>query len=191
NAVVARRLLEHGVLKKDAITVTGHTVGDLASSAAEPENQVVIRPLDNPLSPTGGLLVLTGSLAREGSVMTVAGHTRQGHRGPARVFEGEEAAFQAVQSGRIKPGDVVVIRYEGPKGGPGMREMLAVTGAIIGAGLGDSVALVTDGRFSGATHGFMVGHVAPEAAAGGPIALVRDGDIVAIDEATHSINLEV
>jgi dihydroxy-acid dehydratase len=191
NAVVASRLLKHGVLKTDAITVTGKTLGELAGSAVEPKDQNVIRPLDNPLSPTGGLLVLTGSLAPEGSVMKVAGHTRHSHRGPARVFEGEEATFQAVQEGRIKPGDVVVIRYEGPKGGPGMREMLAVTGAIIGAGLGDSVALVTDGRFSGATHGFMVGHVAPEAAAGGPIALVRDGDIISIDEATHSIELEV
>jgi dihydroxy-acid dehydratase len=123
--------------------------------------------------------------------MKVAGHTRHRHRGPARVFDGEEAAFQAVQSGQIKPGDVVVIRYEGPKGGPGMREMLAVTAAIMGAGLGDSVALVTDGRFSGATHGYMVGHVAPEAASGGPIGLVRDGDMITIDEGTLSIDVDV
>lgn len=191
NAVVAQRLLQHGMLKKDAITVTGRTLGELAAAAVEPKDQEVIRPLDNPLSPTGGLLVLTGSLAPEGSVMKVAGHTRHSHRGPARVFEGEEATFAAVQAGQVKPGDVVVIRYEGPKGGPGMREMLGVTGAIIGAGLGDSVALVTDGRFSGATHGFMVGHVAPEAANGGPIALVRDGDIITIDEPSQKIELEV
>jgi dihydroxy-acid dehydratase len=191
NAVVAQRLLQHGALKKDAITVTGKTIGDLAAGALEPKDQAVIRPLSNPLSPTGGLLILTGSLAPEGSVMKVAGHTRHSHRGPARVFEGEEATFAAVQTGQIKPGDVVVIRNEGPKGGPGMREMLAVTGAIMGAGLGDSVALVTDGRFSGATHGFMVGHVAPEAVNGGPIALVRDGDMITIDEPTKRIDLEV
>jgi dihydroxy-acid dehydratase len=191
NAVVAQRLLQHGMLKKDAITVTGQTLGELAKSAVEPKDQQVIRPLSNPLSPTGGLLVLTGSLAPEGSVMKVAGHTRHTHRGPARVFEGEEATFTAVQTGQIKPGDVVVIRNEGPKGGPGMREMLAVTGAIMGAGLGDSVALVTDGRFSGATHGFMVGHVAPEAVTGGPIALVQDGDMITIDEPTKRIDLEV
>jgi dihydroxy-acid dehydratase len=191
NAVVAQRLLQHGMLKKDAITVTGKTIGDLAAAAIEPKDQAVIRPLSNPLSPTGGLLILTGSLAPEGSVMKVAGHTRHSHRGPARVFEGEEATFAAVQTGQIKPGDVVVIRNEGPKGGPGMREMLAVTGAIMGAGLGDSVALVTDGRFSGATHGFMVGHVAPEAVNGGPIALVRDGDMITIDEPSKRIDLEV
>jgi dihydroxy-acid dehydratase len=191
NAVVAQRLLQHGMLKKDAITVTGQTLGELARSAVEPKDQAVIRPLSAPLSPTGGLLILTGSLAPEGSVMKVAGHTRHSHRGPARVFEGEEATFAAVQSGQIEPGDVVVIRNEGPKGGPGMREMLAVTGAIVGAGLGDSVALVTDGRFSGATHGFMVGHVAPEAASGGPIALVRDGDMITIDEPTKRIDLDV
>ncbi|MCC7044491.1 MAG: dihydroxy-acid dehydratase [Acidobacteria bacterium] len=191
NAVVAQRLLQHGALKKDAITVTGKTIGDLAAAAVEPKDQAVIRPLANPLSATGGLLILTGSLAPEGSVMKVAGHTRHSHRGPARVFEGEEATFAAVQTGQIKPGDVVVIRNEGPKGGPGMREMLAVTGAIMGAGLGDSVALVTDGRFSGATHGFMVGHVAPEAVNGGPIALVRDGDMITIDEPTKRIDLEV
>ena len=191
NAVVAQRLLQHGMLKKDAITVTGQTLGDLAQSAVEPKDQKVIRPLSDPLSPTGGLLVLTGSLAPEGAVMKVAGHTRHSHRGPARVFEGEEATFAAVQGRHIKPGDVVVIRNEGPKGGPGMREMLAVTGAIMGAGLGDSVALVTDGRFSGATHGFMVGHVAPEAVNGGPIALVRDGDMITIDEPSKRIDLDV
>ena len=136
-------------------------------------------------------MVLGGSLAPEGAVMKVAGHTRHSHRGPARVFDSEEGAFAAVRSGSINPGDVVVIRYEGPKGGPGMREMLAVTGAIMGAGLGDSVALVTDGRFSGATHGYMVGHVAPEAAAGGPIGLVRDGDLITIDEGTKQIDVDL
>jgi dihydroxy-acid dehydratase len=190
NGVVARRLRDHGVLKRDAITVTGRTIGQQAEAAVEPAGQVVIRPLSAPLSPTGGLKILTGSLAPDGCVIKVAGHARHTHRGPARVFEGEEAAFAAVQSGAIKPGDVVVIRYEGPKGGPGMREMLAVTGAIVGAGLGDSVALVTDGRFSGATHGFMVGHVAPEAAVGGPIALVRTGDVITIDETTDRIDVE-
>ncbi|ODS59301.1 MAG: dihydroxy-acid dehydratase [Acidobacteria bacterium SCN 69-37] len=191
NAVIAQRLLQHGMLKTDAITVTGKTLGALAQSAVEPKGQPVIRPLSDPLSPTGGLLILTGSLAPEGCVMKVAGHTRHTHRGPARVFEGEEAAFAAVQGGRIAANDVVIIRNEGPKGGPGMREMLAVTGAIVGAGLTDSVALVTDGRFSGATHGFMVGHVAPEAVVGGPIALVRDGDLITIDEPTKGIHLEV
>jgi dihydroxy-acid dehydratase len=191
NAVVAQRLLQHGMLKKDAITVTGKTIGDLAAAAIEPKDQAVIRPLSNPLSPTGGLLILTGSLAPEGSVMKVAGHTRHSHRGPARVFEGEEATFAAVQTGQIKPGDVVVIRNEGPKGGPGMREMLAVTGAIMGAGLGDSVALVTDGRFSGATHGFMVGHVAPEASRGGPLAALRDGDVVVIDVESRELRVEL
>jgi dihydroxy-acid dehydratase len=191
NAVVAHRLQQHGVLKAGAATVTGRTLGDLAAAAVEPKDQKVIRSLDNPLSPTGGLCILTGSLAPEGSVMKVAGHTRHSHRGPARVFENEEATFAAVQGGQIKPGDVIVIRYEGPKGGPGMREMLAVTGAIMGAGLGDSVALVTDGRFSGATHGFMVGHVAPEAASGGPIALVRSGDMISIDEASFRLDVEV
>ena len=161
------------------------------AAAVEPKDQPVIRPLETPLALTGGLVILRGSLAPEGAVMKVAGHTRHAHRGPARVFEGEEAAFAAVQGGRIQPGDVVVIRNEGPKGGPGMREMLAVTGAIMGAGLGDSVALVTDGRFSGATHGYMVGHVAPEAVAGGAIGLVRDGDTIAIDEKTCRIDLDV
>jgi dihydroxy-acid dehydratase len=191
NAVVAKRLLDHGVLKGEALTVTGRTIAEIAMGATEPAGQIVIRPLSDPLSPTGGLKILTGSLAPDGCVVKVAGHTRHRHSGPARVFEGEEAAFAAVQAGSVKPGEVVVIRYEGPKGGPGMREMLAVTGAIVGAGLGDSVALVTDGRFSGATHGFMVGHVAPEAASGGPIALVRTGDTITIDETTHAIDIDV
>jgi len=189
--LVAGRLIELGALKADAMTVTGKTLGEEAASAKEVAGQQVVRPLTAPLSPTGGLMILRGSLAPEACVMKVAGHTRHNHTGPARVFDSEEATFQAVRSGQIKPGDVVVIRYEGPKGGPGMREMLAITGAIIGAGLGDSVALVTDGRFSGATHGYMVGHVAPEAAAGGPIGLVKDGDIITIDEASRRIDVDV
>jgi len=190
-ALVAQRLAEHGVLKTDAITVSGKTIGEEAAAAAETAGQQVVRPLASPLSPTGGLVILRGSLAPDGCVLKVAGHTRHSHRGPARVFDGEEATFAAVQTGQIAPGDVIVIRYEGPRGGPGMREMLGVTGAIVGAGLGESVALVTDGRFSGATHGFMVGHVAPEATSGGPIAAVRDGDIVSIDVEARRIDLEV
>ncbi len=190
-ALVAKRLADHGVLKTGAITVTGRTIGEEAAAAVESAGQTVVRPLASPLSPTGGLVILQGSLAPEGCVMKVAGHTRHSHRGPARVFDGEEAAFSAVQSGGIKAGDVVVIRYEGPRGGPGMREMLAVTAAIVGVGLGETVALVTDGRFSGATHGFMAGHVAPEAASGGPIAVVRDGDIVSIDIEARRIDLDV
>jgi dihydroxy-acid dehydratase len=190
-ALVARRLLELGALHRDTMTVTGRTLAQEASEAVESAGQKVVRPTKDPLSPTGGLVILHGSLAPDGSVMKVAGHTRQRHKGPARVFDSEESAFQAVQTGAIKSGDVIVIRYEGPKGGPGMREMLAVTAAIMGAGLGDTVALVTDGRFSGATHGFMVGHVAPEAASGGPIAIVRDGDTITIDETTRRIDLEI
>jgi dihydroxy-acid dehydratase len=191
NAVLGKRLIELGKLDATAMTVTGKTIGQEIEAMQEPAKQDVIRPLSAPLSATGGLNILMGTLAPEGSVMKVAGHTRTKHSGPARVFDGEEAAFAAVQSGAIKPGDVVVIRYEGPKGGPGMREMLGVTAAIMGAGLGDSVALVTDGRFSGATRGFMVGHVAPEAASGGPIGLVRDGDVITIDEETHRIDVNV
>jgi dihydroxy-acid dehydratase len=190
NAVLGKRLVELGTLDTTAMTVTGRTIGQEIEGATEPK-QDVIRPLSAPLSPTGGLNVLVGSLAPEGSVMKVSGHTRTSHTGPARVFDGEEAAFAAVQTGAIKAGDVVVIRYEGPKGGPGMREMLGVTAAIMGAGLGDSVALVTDGRFSGATRGFMVGHIAPEAASGGPIGLLQDGDSITIDEATHAININL
>jgi dihydroxy-acid dehydratase len=150
-----------------------------------------VRPTETPLSPTGGLVILSGTLAPEGCVVKVAGKTKISHHGPARVFDSEEAAFAAVRTGRIQPGDVIVIRYEGPKGGPGMREMLGVTAAIVGVGLGESVALVTDGRFSGATHGFMAGHVAPEAAAGGPIALVVDGDLIAIDITARRLDLDV
>jgi dihydroxy-acid dehydratase len=179
--VLVSRLRELGVLNEDAITVTGRTVGEMARDAKETPGQCVVRPLDEPLKPTGGLAILRGNLAPEGCVVKLAGHERRLHTGPARVFDGEEAAMDAATHGGISEGDVVVIRNEGPVGGPGMREMLGVTAAISGAGLGDSVALLTDGRFSGATHGFMAGHVAPEAARGGPIAAVRDGDEITID----------
>jgi dihydroxy-acid dehydratase len=179
--LVLRRLDEAGLLHRDAMTVTGRTVGEHADEAAEAEGQEVMRPLADPLQPTGGLAILRGNLAPDGCVVKLAGHERRHHRGPARVFEGEEEAMAAVLAGSIERGDVVVIRNEGPAGGPGMREMLAVTAAINGAGLGEDVALLTDGRFSGATHGFMAGHVAPEAARGGPIAGVRTGDEITID----------
>jgi dihydroxy-acid dehydratase len=180
-AVLVQRLRELGVLHANAITVTGKTLGEIADGATETPDQRVVRPLDDPLKPTGGLAILRGNLAPEGCVVKLAGHERRYHEGPARVFEGEEAAMDAVTHGGIAEGDVVVIRNEGPAGGPGMREMLAVTAALNGAGLGESVALLTDGRFSGATHGFMAGHVAPEAARGGPIAAVHDGDRITVD----------
>ncbi len=186
--LVAKRLLDAGLLH-DELTVTGRTLFEEARAATETPNQQVVRPLTNPLKPTGGLAILRGSLAPEGCVVKLAGHERMQHTGPARVFDCEEAAFEAVQQRAIKPGDVVVIRYEGPKGGPGMREMLAVTGALVGQGLGDSVALLTDGRFSGATHGLMVAHVAPEAATGGPIAFVRDGDSITFDVAQRRLDV--
>jgi dihydroxy-acid dehydratase len=179
--VLLQRLSEAGVLHEDAITVDGATIGEVARGARETPGQKVIRPLDDPVKATGGLAILRGNLAPDGCVVKLAGHERRAHTGPARVFEGEADAMAAVQSGGISAGDVVVIRNEGPVGGPGMREMLAVTGAINGAGLGETVALMTDGRFSGATHGFTVGHVAPEAARGGPIAAVREGDEITID----------
>ena len=179
--LVAKRLLDGGLIHGDALTVSGGTLAEAAQITQETAGQEVVRPLSNPLKPTGGLVILKGNLAPEGCVVKVAGHERMIHKGPARVFDREEDAFQAVQKGKIKPNDVVVIRYEGPKGGPGMREMLGVTAALVGAGLGDSVALITDGRFSGATHGLMAGHVAPEAAHGGPIALVREGDTIVFD----------
>jgi dihydroxy-acid dehydratase len=190
-ALVARRLQEAGLLHEDTPTVTGRSLGEEAARASETPGQEVVRPLDRPLKPTGGLVILRGNLAPEGCVLKVAGHDKRHHRGPARVFDGEEAAFDAVSRGEIRPGDVVVIRNEGPAGGPGMREMLAVTGAIVGAGLGESVALLTDGRFSGATHGFMAGHVAPEAARGGPIAALRDGDIVVFDVERRELRVEL
>jgi dihydroxy-acid dehydratase len=189
--LVAQRLLEAGILHAGALTVTGKTIGEEARGALETPGQEVVRPLSNPIKATGGLVILHGNLAPEGAVVKVAGYDTQRHRGPARVFESEEATFEAVEQGRIHSGDVVVIRYEGPKGGPGMREMLAVTAAIVGAGLGDSVALLTDGRFSGATHGLMAGHVAPEAAMGGPIAAVQDGDMIVIDIPKRELRVEL
>ena len=189
--LVARRLLEGGYLHADAITVTGRTIGEHAREAAETAEQTVVRPLSSPLKPTGGLVILKGNLAPEGAVVKVAGAGQRTHTGPARVFDSEEDTFEAVRTGALKAGDVVVIRYEGPSGGPGMREMLAVTAAIMGVGLGDSVALVTDGRFSGATRGLMVGHVAPEAARGGPIAAVREGDVITIDVAARTLSVEL
>ncbi|HXC88056.1 MAG TPA: dihydroxy-acid dehydratase [Candidatus Cybelea sp.] len=190
-ALVAKRLLDAKFLRGDAITVTGRTLAEEAARAKETPGQEVVRKIDAPLKPTGGLVILKGNLAPEGSVIKVAGHNIQNFRGPARVFDNEEAAFAAVERNQIHSGDVVVIRYEGPKGGPGMREMLAVTAALVGAGLGDSVALLTDGRFSGATHGFMVGHVAPEAANGGPIAAIADGDTIVLDIPSRKLDVEL
>jgi dihydroxy-acid dehydratase len=190
-ALVAKRLLDAKFLRGDAITVTGRTLAEEAAAARETPHQEVVRKIDAPLKPTGGLVILKGNLAPEGSVIKVAGHNIQNFRGPARVFDNEEAAFAAVERNQIHSGDVVVIRYEGPKGGPGMREMLAVTAALVGRGLGDSVALLTDGRFSGATHGFMVGHVAPEAANGGPIAAIADGDTIVMDIASRKLDVEL
>jgi dihydroxy-acid dehydratase len=190
-AVVARRLLDAGLLHEGERTVTGRTIGEEARGAQETPGQAVIRPLDQALKPQGGLAILRGNLAPDGCVAKVSGQKRDLHRGPARIFDREEDAFAAVKAGKIKADDVVVIRWEGPKGGPGMREMLHVTGAIQGAGLGESVALVTDGRFSGATHGFMIGHVAPEAADGGPIAALRNGDIIVIDIRRRTLDVDL
>jgi dihydroxy-acid dehydratase len=190
-ALVAKRLIETGVLAPDTPTVTGKTLGEEAAGAVETAGQQVVRPATQPIKPTGGLVILHGNLAPEGAVIKVSGAGRLEHRGPARVFDSEETAFDAVQHQAIRPGDVVVIRYEGPSGGPGMREMLGVTSALVGAGLGDSVALVTDGRFSGATRGFMVGHAAPEAVRGGPLAILRDGDPIVIDVANRRLDVEI
>jgi len=189
--LVAKRLLDAGILHPDQLTVTGRTIGEEARQAKETSGQQVLRPLSNPIKATGGLVVLKGNLAPEGCVLKVAGHERMSHRGQAKVFDREEDAFAAVQRGEILAGDVVVIRYEGPQCGPGMREMLGVTGAIVGAGLGESVALLTDGRFSGATHGLMAGHVAPEAAKGGPIAALRNGDSIVFDVAGRRLDVEL
>jgi dihydroxy-acid dehydratase len=189
--LVAKRMLEAGLLRGDCLTVTGRTLSEEASQAKETTGQQVVRSKSNPLKATGGLVILKGNLAPEGCVVKVAGHNLANFSGPARVFDSEEAAFAAVDKGNIQAGDVVVIRYEGPRGGPGMREMLAVTAAIVGAGLGDSVALLTDGRFSGATHGLMAGHVAPEAAVGGPIAAVRDGDTITFDLPNRALRVEI
>jgi dihydroxy-acid dehydratase len=173
------------------LTPSGRTLGEEASMAVETAGQDVVRPLSDPLKPSGGLVILKGNIAPEGCVIKIAGHERLYHRGPARVFDREEDAMSAVTQGKIKAGDVVVIRYEGPRGGPGMREMLEVTGAIVGAGLGESVALLTDGRFSGATRGLMAGHVSPEAANGGPIAALQEGDSIVIDIQARRLDVEL
>jgi dihydroxy-acid dehydratase len=189
--LIARKLLEAGLLDGSQMTPTGKTIAEEAARVTETPGQLVVRPVSNPIKKTGGLVILKGNLAPEGCVIKVAGYERTFHRGPARVFDCEEDAMHAVMKKSIKAGDVVVIRYEGPCGGPGMREMLGVTGALVGEGLGDSVALLTDGRFSGATHGLMAGHVAPEAARGGPIAAVADGDTVTFDIEKRRIDMEV
>jgi dihydroxy-acid dehydratase len=188
-ALVARELLRGGHIDGSAITVDGRTIEEVAGDAIESDGQDVVVPLEHPLKPTGGLAILRGNLAPRGCVVKLAGHERLHHRGPARVYDSEERCFEAVVNNELTTGDVVVIRYEGPAGGPGMREMLAVTAAIVGEGLGDEVALITDGRFSGATHGLMVGHIAPEAAHGGPIAIVRDGDVIEIDVAGRELRI--
>jgi len=188
--LLAQRLFELDLLH-DELTVTSSTLKEESKSAVETPDQDVIRSASNPLKPHGGLAILKGNLSPEGCVIKLSGHKRRFHEGPAKIFECEDDCFNAVQQGQIEPGDVVVIRYEGPKGGPGMREMLAVTAAIVGRGLGESVALITDGRFSGATHGFMIGHVAPEAAVGGPIALIQTGDIISIDVDKREVNVSI
>jgi len=189
--LVLKRMLEAGVLNPDAQTVTGRTIGEHAGEAQETAGQRVVRPLDDPLKPTGGFAILRGNIAPDGCVVKLAGHERRSHTGPARVFEGEEAAMAAVLAREVRDGDVVVIRNEGPVGGPGMREMLAVTGALVGEGLGETVALITDGRFSGATHGFMVAHIAPEAVKGGPIAALAEGDEITIDVDSGRIDVSL
>lgn len=189
--LVAKRLIDAGLLHERQPTVTGRTIGEEAQGAKETSGQQVLRPLSNPIKQTGGLVILRGNLAPDGCVVKVAGHSIMTFRGPAKVYNREEDAFVAVQSRQIKAGDVIVIRYEGPSGGPGMREMLGVTAAIVGAGLGDSVALLTDGRFSGATHGLMAGHVAPEAVKGGPIGAVKNGDMIVFDIAKRTLSVEL
>jgi dihydroxy-acid dehydratase len=189
--VIAKRLVEGKLVDGSAVTVTGRTLAEEAADAHETPGQEVILPLNKALKPRGGIAILRGSLAPEGCVIKLAGHEKKVHRGPARVFDREEDAMEAVMHGKIKPNDVVIIRYEGPRGGPGMREMLGVTGAIVGAGLSDSVALVTDGRFSGATHGFMIAHVAPEAFNGGPIAVVKEGDAITVDADKGVIDIDI
>lgn len=189
--LVAKRLLDAGMLKSECLTVTGRTIKEEADTASETTGQTVLYRVEEPIKPTGGLVILHGNLAPEGCVVKVAGHKKLTHTGPAKVFDCEEDAFAAVQSGNVRDGDVVVIRYEGPQGGPGMREMLGVTSALVGAGLGDTVALLTDGRFSGATHGLMAGHVAPEAAKGGPIAAVKDGDSISFDVPDRRLDVNI
>jgi dihydroxy-acid dehydratase len=190
-ALVTRELARAGLLNPDARNVDGRTVGEIARAARETPGQEVVLPHERPLAATGGLAILRGDLSPDGCVVKLAGHERRRHAGPARVFDSEEEAFRAVTARAIRPGDVVIVRYEGPVGGPGMREMLHVTAAIVGEGIGDEVALVTDGRFSGATHGLMVGHVTPEAALGGPLAAVREGDTVVLDVDARELRLEV
>ncbi|MFP5353481.1 MAG: dihydroxy-acid dehydratase [Actinomycetota bacterium] len=190
-ALIARELSKAGLIERDSITVSGKTLGQHADEVEERALQEVVVPIESPLKATGGLAILRGNLSPDGCVVTLAGHERLFHRGPARVFDSEEECFEAVKQREIMAGDVVVIRYEGPSGGPGMREMLGVTAALVGEGLGDEVALITDGRFSGATHGLMVGHVSPEAAHGGPIAAVRDGDTIELDVQARELRLVV
>jgi dihydroxy-acid dehydratase len=189
--LILNRLAEAGILHGDALTVTGRTIGEEAAAAQEAPGQEVVRPISDPLKPEGGLAILRGNLAPDGAVVKLAGTERKGQTGPARVFESEEECFRAVKEQRIRAGDVIVIRNEGPSGGPGMREMLQVTAAIVGEGLGEEVALITDGRFSGATRGLMIGHVAPEAARGGPIAALRDGDRVSIDVDARTLEVDL
>ncbi len=189
--LVMRELLKRGLLHGEEKNVDGRTIARIAADTTETPGQPVVQPIETPIKPFGGLTILKGSLAPEGSVLKLAGHERRQHRGPARVFDSEVACFAAVRDRLIKKGDVVVIRYEGPVGGPGMQEMLSVTGALVGEGLGEHVALLTDGRFSGGTHGLMIGHVAPEAAVGGPIALVEEGDMITVDVDAKELNLEV
>jgi dihydroxy-acid dehydratase len=190
-ALVMRELLKRDLLHGEAPTVDGRTIAEIAAAVAETPGQQVVVPIDRPLKPSGGLAILHGSLAPDGCVVKLAGHERRQHRGPARVFDSETACYEAVRDRRIVAGDVVVIRYEGPVGGPGMQEMLSVTSALVGEGLGDSVALITDGRFSGGTHGLMIGHIAPEAALGGPIGLVEEGDTIVIDVDRKALDLDV
>ena len=190
--LVMRELLKRpGLIHGDQPTVDGRTIAQVAADAHETEGQKVVVSIDAPLKATGGLAILHGTLAPEGCVVKLAGHERRQHRGPARVFDSEHACYEAVKERQINPGDVVVIRWEGPVGGPGMQEMLLVTGALVGEGLGDSVALITDGRFSGGTHGLMIGHIAPEAALGGPIAIVEEGDTIVIDVDRKALDIDL
>ncbi len=189
--VILKRLAEKGILHEDALTVTGRTIGEEAAAATEKPGQEVVRPLDDPVKSEGGLAILKGNLAPDGAVVKLAGTERTAQTGPARVFESEEECFRAVKDQQINPGDIVVIRNEGPVGGPGMREMLQVTAAIVGEGLGESVAMVTDGRFSGATRGLMIGHVSPEAAKGGPIAAIQEGDTITVDIENRALSVDL